>query len=203
MTEWHLWHDAVFSSSRHPNKPLCSTFLRTRNTTASLNMINLPQGINRYSNFRHFTAEEEDKDTDGSHSTQSSEGDGNLCCKSKCCSSIITGPFTALFPSFHLLSQRQEDTEQTVEMTEHHSNHQSVVEPENSRQAHGHNSPSPTSSACLVSTAKAKKSLLVQPTPSSCQEQPSTQIPSNCTATRQKICRTAAPYTTNWLILCV
>lgn len=102
-------------------------------------MINLPQGITRYSTMGISLLSSEDKDTDGSHSIQSIEGDGNLCWESKCCSSRINGPFTVSFPSSHLLSQSQ-DTEQTAQMTEHQSNRQSVVEPEHSRQAHIHNS---------------------------------------------------------------
>lgn len=127
-TERHLRHDIVFSSSRHPNKPLCSRFLWIRNTTASLNVIHLPQGINRYPNYRHFTAEQQDKDTDRSHSTQPIEGDGNLCWESKCCSPRTTGPFTVPFPCSHLPSQSQA-SEQTAQMTEQQSHPQSPVGP--------------------------------------------------------------------------
>lgn len=96
-------------------------------------------------------------------------------------------PFRVSFPSSHLPSQSQ-DTEQAVQTTEHHSDRQSVVEPEHSRQAHAHNSPSLTSSALPGVNSQGKEISPCATTPSSCQEQRNTQIPSysNCIATRKK-----------------
>lgn len=75
----------------------------------------------------------------------------------------IPGPFTVLVPSSHFTSQSQ-GTKRNVQITEHHSNSQSIVEPEHPRQACSHNSPSLMSSAPPgMVTARAKKSLMQLP----------------------------------------
>lgn len=82
---------------------------------------------------------------------------------------------------FHSPPPQSQGSVQAAQMTEHH-NQQSTVEPEHSRQAHAHNSPSLTPSALPGVNSSGKEIPPCATTPSSCQEQRSIRSPVTKTA---------------------